>query len=212
MALKHWAWLTGLCVALAAPSAYSQHREAGDVYLGAALGYNIAPDAEDEAQAAADEGVGAGLVSVSVDDGVLGWSAYGGYFIADALAVEVGYLGNADMDIDLVQRFDGVGLKGDWSTSAFYGAVVAHLPMSDGAALSPFVKAGLARWEAEIALDVQGVNFSVDDDGTDLLFGGGVDVPMNETASIRGEWMMLLLEDDDGGTQHRFQVGLNIAF
>ena len=49
MALKQLAWLTGLCAALVATSAYSQHREAGDVYIGGAIGYNIAPDAEDEA-------------------------------------------------------------------------------------------------------------------------------------------------------------------
>ena len=211
MTLKHWAWMTGLAAALAATSAYSQNREAGDVYLGAALGYNIAPDAEDEAQAAADEEIGAGQVSVSVDDGAFGWGAYGGYFFADALAVEAGYLGNADMEISY--RFEGIGVevKGDWSMSAFYGAVVAHLPMFDGAAASPFIKAGLARWDMEIA--IKGVeNVSFDDNGTDLLLGAGADVPINEDASIRGEWMMLLIEDDNGGTQHRFQVGLNFAF
>lgn len=211
MALKQLAWLTGLCAALVATSAYSQHREAGDVYIGGAIGYNIAPDAEDEAQAAADEVIGAGQATVSVDDGVFGWSAYGGIFVADALAVEAGYLGNADMDLDI--RFAGVEVRGDWSMSAFYGALVAHVPMSDGASVSPFFKAGLARWDMEYSAEVApGFGISVDDDGTDLLFGAGVDVPISEDASIRGEWMMLLLEDDDGGSQHRFQVGLNIAF
>ena len=209
MAPKHWVWLTGLCVALAAPSANSQHREAGDVYLGVALGYNIAPDAEDEYQAAVnadDEKFGTGPTSVSIDDGVFGWGAYGGYFFSDALAVEAGYLGNADMEYRTVEG--SVELKYDLSTSAFYGAVVAHLPMSDGAAVSPFIKAGLARWEIEYS----GEGGSREFDGTDLLLGAGADVPMNEDVSIRGEWMMLLIEDEKGGTQHRFQVGVNFAF
>ena len=208
MTLKHWAWLTGLVAALAATSAYSQHREAGDVYLGAALGYHMAPDFEDELQNASDVLLGTGTASASVDDGVFGWGAYGGYFLTDTLAAEAGYLGNADMDVSL--RFGGGGeIKGDLSSSAFYGAVVAHLPMSDGAAASPFIKAGLARWDVEVSW--KGGD-TVDDDGTDLLLGAGVDVPINEDASIRGEWMMLLIEDDDGGSQHRFQVGVNFAF
>ena len=209
MGLKHWTWMTGLVAALVATPAYSQRHDAGDVYLGAALGYHVAPDAEDEAQSAADERTGAGTLSVSVDDGALGWGVYGGYFLADTLAVEIGYLDNADMEVGVRVRGGGE-IKVDWSTSAFYGAVVAHIPVSDGASVSPFVKAGMVRWEGEYSSGEPGVEFE-DGDGTDLLFGGGVDFPINETASIRGEWMMLLIEDDHGGAQHRFQVGVNFA-
>ena len=209
MTLKHWAWLTGLCAALAATSAWSQHREAGDVYLGAALGYNMAPDAEDEAQKTVNsvaEERGLGSISVSIDDGVFGWGGYGGYFVTDSLAMEVGYLGNADMDVELG------GLNGDWSTSAFYAAAVAYIPMSDGSAAFPFVKAGFARWDSEISINLgSNIVISEDDDGTDLLVGAGLDVPVNEAVSIRGEYMLLLLDDDDGGSQHRFQVGVNFA-
>lgn len=212
MKLKNLAWMVGLCAALAATSAYSQQRKAGDVYLGAALGYVLAPDAEDEMQAAADQAFGTGAVSVSVDDGVFGWNAYGGWFLSDAVAVEVGYLGGADTEVTLRQAGGGESATGDLSTTAFYGAAVAHLPMSDGASVSPFVKAGMARWESEFSLNLPSGRLSSDDDGTDFLVGGGVDVAMNETISVRGEWMMLMFDDEAGGAQHRFQVGLNIAF
>ena len=212
MVPKHWVWLTGLCVALAAPSVFSQHREVGDVYLGAALGYNMAPDAEDEVQKIFDEGIGQeGVASVSVEDGVFGWSAYGGYFLADSLALELGYLGNADMDV----KVRAVGyeiVNSDVSTSVFYAAAVAYIPMSDGAAVFPFFKGGLFRWESETSYNILGVTGTEDDDGTNLLLGAGVDVPVGDKASIRGEYMMLVLDDDDGGSHHRFQVGVNFAF
>ena len=206
MALKHWAWLTGLCVALAAPLAYSQQREAGDVYLGAALGYNMAPDAEDEGQKEIDEVYGVGQVPVSVDDGVFGWGAYGGYLFADFLALEFGYLGNADMDVTLG------GVNVDWSTSAWYAAAVAYIPMSDGAAAFPFVKGGFARWESEFSVDAGEATISYDEDGTNLLLGAGIEVPVGDKVSIRGEYMLLLLDDDDYGSHHRLQVGVNFAF
>ena len=223
MTLKHWAWLTGLAAALAATSAYSQHREAGDVYLGAALGYNIAPNLENERQKDADEladeneellGIDY-MTDVSVDDGVFGWGAYGGYFITDSLVLEFGYLDNADMEADHIHTVAGVESESDRydiSTSVLYSTLVAYIPMSDGAAAFPFVKGGLARWEMEWSFEGEGGARSVDSDGNDLLLGAGVDVPVNEDASIRGEWMMLLIGDDNGGTQHRFQVGLNFAF
>ena len=54
-----------------------------------------------------------------------------------------------------------------------------------------------------------------DDDGTDLQLFERAELTSRSSAKPHpfvDEWMMLLLEDDDGGTQHRFQVGLNIAF
>ena len=210
MTLKHWAWMTGLVAALAATSGHAQQRGAGDVYLGAALGYNMAPDAEEEAQRETDLAVGAGSVDVSIEDAVFGWGAYAGYFVADILALEAGYLGNADMEVEVEAL--GERLTGDWSTSALYAAAAAYIPVPEDSAAFPFVKAGFARWDAEISFDLgEGVSISDDEDGTDLLLGGGIDVPLNESVSIRGEYMLLLLDDEDGGSHHRFQVGVNFA-
>ena len=212
MALKHWAWLTGLCVALAAPLAYSQHREAGDVYLGLALGYHMAPEAEGELQRGLDSAYGTGVISASVDDGVVGWGVYGGFAVADGLVLEVGYLGNTDMEITGRRAFDGATEKGDISTSAFYAAVVGYFPMPHGSAVYPFIKVGMARWDAEASAEVAGITVSVDDDGSDALFGVGVDVPGFESVSFRGEYMLLWIDDDDGGYHHRFQAGVNFTF
>ena len=212
MTLKHFACLMGLCGALVATSAYAQNREAGDVYLGAALGYNMAPDVEDEIQQLFDTEFGQGVVSASVDDGVLGWGAYGGYFFTDSLALELGYLDNADMDVSL--RVVGTEIATvDVSTSLLYFGALAYIPMSDEAAVFPFFKGGLFRWESELSYsDILGTTISDDDDGVDPFVGAGVDVPVGDKVSIRGEYMMLIVDDDDGGNHHRFQVGVNFGF
>ena len=142
MTTLRWAWMAGLVASLVAPSAYSQHREAGDVYWGATLGYHLAPDMEGELQRVLDAEYGAGDVSVSVDDGVVGWGVYGGFAVADGLALEAGYLGNTDMEITLWREAGRATAEVDLSSSAFYAAVVANFPMPRGSTMYPFVKAG----------------------------------------------------------------------
>ena len=211
MELKQWGWTIGLVAALASTSAYSQqHREAGDVYFGGALGYYVTPEAEDELQQSLDTTIGLGTARATIDDGAIGWSVYGGFAVSDALALEAGYLGSADQDIDIQILGETVGA--DWSISAFYAAVVAHFPMPSGAAVYPFVRAGIARWDGDASLSVAGRTITLDDDGTDPLFGVGVDIPGFGAFSFRGEYLLLVIDDDDGGYQHRFQAGVSFTF
>ena len=212
MTTLRWAWMAGLVASLVAPSAYSQHREAGDVYWGATLGYHLAPDMEGERQRVLDAEYGAGDISVSVDDGVVGWGVYGGFAVADGLALEAGYLGNTDMEITLRREADRATAEVDLSSSAFYAAVVANFPMPRGSTMYPFVKAGMARWETETPFELGAITVSEDDDGTDPLFGVGVDVPGFGTGTFRGEYMVFLIDDDEGGHHHRFQAGINFTF
>ena len=215
MKLKQLTWMTGLVAALASTSAYSQqYRESGDVYFGGGLGYYTATEAEDELQQDLDTVFGSGTVQTDVDDGALGWSVYGGFAVSDGVALEAGYLGSTDLDVDL--RWQGGTARANWSTSAFYAAVVAHIPMRHGAAAHPFLKAGIARWDADVrvSLDIDGdpETISADDDGTDPLLGVGVDIPGFGALSFRGEYLLLWIDDVDGGLQHRFQAGVNYRF
>lgn len=211
MELKQWGWTIGLVAALASTSAYSQqHREAGDVYFGGALGYYVMPEAEDELQQSLDTAIGLGTTRATIDDGAIGWSVYGGFAVSDGLALEAGYLGSADQDIDI--QLQGETVETDRSTSAFYAAVVAHFPMPYGAAAYPFVRAGIARWDTDTSLSVAGRTITRDDDGTDPLFGVGVDIPGFNALSFRGEYLFLSIDDDGGGHQHRFQAGVSFTF
>ena len=174
--------------------------------MGAMLGYHMAPDLEEELDAESVE------ISVSVDDGVVGWGIHGGFAVADGLALEVGYLGNADMGVTKRSVVNGASEDWDLSLSAFYAAVVAHFPMPHGSTVYPFVRAGMARWDAESSFESDDFTFSENDDGTDPLFGVGVDVPGFESGAFRGEYLFFWIDDDDGGIHHRFQAGINFTF
>ena len=218
------AWLTGLVAVLVATSAHSQHRESGDVYLGATLGYHKMPDAEEDLQRELDANRGFLNPSVSVDDGVVGWGLYGGYAVTDGLALEVGYFGNQDMEMSLRGELQGTTVlpivaDADISSSAFHASVVAGIPMPSGSAVYPFVRAGVIRWETKASLRIEGLPFPVEDDGlvqeedgTDPLFGVGFDVPGFGTGTFRCEYVLFWIGDDDGGRHHRFQAGVNFTF
>ena len=224
MASVRWAWLTGLVAALVATPAYSQHREAGDVYVGATLGYHTLPDAEEEFQRDVEADGDIRNPLLSVDDGVIGWGVYGGYAVTDGLALEAGYLGNGDMEMSLRGELRDlnnlpVEAEADVSSSAFYLTVVASFPMPREWAVYPFARAGLVRWETEASFRIEGLPFPVDedeldqdDDGTDPLFGVGVDVPGFGTGALRVEYMIFWIGDRDGGRHHRFQAGINFTF
>ena len=183
------------------PAAYSQH-EAGEVYLGLAAGFHVAPDIEDT-KYLKNELLGAH----NVDDGVLGWSAYGGYFVVDSLAIEAGYLGATDMDIRV-----GSLTFGHLSWSALYAAVAGYFPRPAGSTVLPFAKVGVARWDSDISfvLDAD----VADQDGTDPLLGAGFDIrPFGDgQLTFRGEWLVILAGSEEGGSHHRFQAGMNFTF
>ncbi len=211
MTSVRWAWLSGLVAALVVTPAYSQHRESGDVYMGAALGYHLVPDAEDELQGHLNADPETRGVLASVDDGAIGWGVYGGFAVTDELALEAGYLGNADMGITLRGR--GASADVDLSLSGFYAAVVAGFPMPQTSRVYPFVKVGIVRWETETTFNLGPVTFSDEDSETDPLFGAGIDVPGVGTGTFRGEYIFFLDTDDDGGVNHhRFQAGINFTF
>lgn len=211
MASVRWAWMSGLVAALVAASVHAQHRDFGDVYVGAALAYHVAPDVQSMIQRDIDADPQARGASVSVDEGVLGWGVYGGFAVTEWLALEAGYLGNADMETTLRgAMFPPV--EGDFSLSMFHAAVVAGFPMPRGSTMYPFVKAGVARWNVESSFTLGGITITDEIDGTDPLFGVGVDVPGLGAATFRGEYTFFLIDDDDGEHHHRFQAGVNFTF
>ncbi|MDE0380004.1 MAG: hypothetical protein OXI20_12260, partial [Rhodospirillales bacterium] len=76
----------------------------------------------------------------------------------------------------------------------------------------PFLKIGLARWESDFSFTVDDLTIAGEGDGTAPFLGAGVDVLGLGDLSVRGEYVFLWIGDDDGGSQHRFQVGVNFAF
>ena len=214
MQVYRWAWqtglLAGLCAMLAVPAALAQHRASGDVYLGAAVGYHMAPDAEGQIQKEVDRLYDSGVFSVSMDDGAIGWGLYAGWAVVDGGVIEVGYLDSLDIDVEITRKADNGVLKGNVDTSMWYGAVVGYFPRSQGATVHPFLKVGVARWDYDFGGSLTG-----GDDGSDPLFGIGIDVPSSAAGlgpvSLRAEYLTVLIDDSGGGVQHRFQAGVNFS-
>ena len=196
---KRWKCMVGLIAALAAAPAYPQH-EGGNVYMGVAGGYQFAPDMQGALREELSD------TSVSVDDGVFGWSAYGGYFATNGVAIELGHLGTADIDVGNRRGT----ITGSLSVSAFYAAVAGYFPMSVGSSAFPFVKVGMVRWESDTSI-TDGPAGRFDEDGTDPLLGVGFDIIRFDGLSFRGEYLLALI-DDESGNHHRFQVGLHFTF
>ena len=140
---------------------------------------------------------------------MFGWSAYGGYFATDRVAVELGYLGIAEMEFGISSGEGSV--SGNRSVSAFYAAVAGYFPMSVGSSAFPFVKVGMARWESDTSITDEPAVYRFHEDGTDPLLGVGFDIIRFDGLSFRGEYLLFLI-DDDSGNHHRFQAGLHFTF
>ena len=138
-----------------------------------------------------------------------------GYAFAEQLSLEAGYLAPVDVDAGLALRSDrSRSFAGEWSNSALYGALLWYPPSTVAHVAQPFVKVGVARWESELSLHLDGARASSDTDAVDALIGVGVDVsPPGSPAplALRAEYVLLLLDQDDGGLQHRLQVGVDFT-
>lgn len=210
--VRKWTAAASLFAVLATTTAYAQNarHEAGNAYVGVAAGYHLAPEVSDGPEEELNALFGSDFASWSADDGIFGYSAYGGYFVVDNLAIEAGWLGGTDMDIEL--RLGDEIINGNYSLSAFYAALVGYVPRPFTSKAFPFLKIGLARWEGDLSFTVDDLTIAEEEDGTAPLLGAGVDVLTFGDLSVRGEYMFLWIDKDDGGSQHRFQAGVNFAF
>ena len=182
--------------------------------IGLALGA-LSPQAE-----AADPigyvGAGLGLVSIpsadeapleGTDTSLFAGSIYGGVRLNEVVAVEVGYMKSANGDIKIRNADTGV----DYGVDTLYGAVVARIP-TDGD-LKPFAKLGMHRWDVDVFAESGGRRVSATVDGTDLLLGGGVDLELADSWTIRAEYMYLpYSEGEVDDKAHVFLVGVNRSF
>lgn len=232
--MKILTWLTVICALLVAASVYPQER-GGDMYAGAALGTVLYSELEKQSQDFEDELRREGVpdffnLSLSADDRGYTWSAFAGYHLNDDFAIEVGYLGRDEVNlrIDLagtIEEFEGsldfkVEHKVKIRRWSLYGALVRQVSI-DFASVMPFVKIGVRRWNdefvgmGEITLANSRLPepaFIDDDNGFGLLLGGGLDVPVNDAASLRVEYLYLPLSDDYGGDEHRAYLGAYYSF
>jgi OOP family OmpA-OmpF porin len=133
-------------------------------------------------------GVGAGQALVderAYDDEDTAFSAFGGYQFHRNFALEGGYTDFGSLEPDVA----GNGLE---LTSASLTAV-GILPFTDR--FSGYAKAGLQRWELDRA--IPGLTGTGKDDGTDPVYGLGLQYRFNEVVALRGEYTRSEVEDLD---------------
>lgn len=128
---------------------------------------------------------------ISCDDTDTGTRFFAGYDLNENFRIEGFWvdLGEVDARNSATGGFveaesDGIGI-----------ALMPMLPASDQ--VDVFGKIGLFRWDSDLRTNAFGPTESFDDDGTDLLFGGGVRLRLGDRFSLRGEWEQFELDDED---------------
>ena len=153
-------------------------------YIGGGTGTTSA----DVAVADFDDG---GITSGDVDDGGVGFKLFGGYKFHKHFAVEGGY---ADLDeVAFAGTSDGTGglyaagpVTSLSEVDGLFVTAVGILPVA--AKVSLFGKAGLMNWDGDFTLaDSSGTLVAGSDDGSDPLFGVGVEIIPMEQFHIRAE-------------------------
>jgi len=121
-----------------------------------------------------------------------------GWRFLDWLSVEANYvdLGTAD------DRIDGVDFEAD--VSGFSLAALGFLPIGP---VDVFAKLGAINWDAD--LSAPGTGLSSSDDGTDLMYGAGVQFRV-WSLSFRGEYEIFDVADAD--TVDMISLGVTWTF
>lgn len=126
----------------------------------------------------------------------------GGYQLNENIAIEGYYIdyGSADDSVDT--GFGIYDVSADATSLQIQG--VAMIPVNPTVDL--YGKLGLALWDAELCIESIGC---IDDDGSDIVFGFGGNIDINNKVTIRAEYE---LADFDGTDVNTLMAGVNIAF
>ena len=147
----------------------------GDFYVGASIGLS-----DSDASLSA---IGAGATG-SIDDTDTGWKLYGGYRINENIAIEGGYVDLGTNSASATLGGTSITGSGDFTGLTLAGVVGTNVTQSVGI----FAKAGLILWDMEASGSSGSTFLAVDDDGTELTFGVGVNMRINSNVKARIEW------------------------
>ena len=172
-------------------------RAQGDWYVGAALGQADIDYSASDLTSDLD-GLGWTIEGATVDNDGTAWKIYGGWSVSDYVAVELGWvdLGKVEtrysttippneIDDILADTFSVHPLTGD----GFTAAAVLKWPVTDDFAVH--AKAGIFAWNSDVDIRVvEGGSGQVagDDDGTDAMYGVGMEWKFSGQWSLTAEW------------------------
>jgi OOP family OmpA-OmpF porin len=145
------------------------------LYVGASFG-----QADSDASAG---DIGSGF-SGTIDDTDTGWRALIGYQFNPNIAIEGAYVDLGDNSAS--GTLNGASLSGKGSFDGWQVAGVGRVPLGNRAGV--FGKVGMYLWDLSASGGTGGVTSSFSDDGSDLMFGAGLDFDLSDNVSLRGEW------------------------
>jgi hypothetical protein len=129
------------------------------------------------------------------DDPRVALRFFGGYAFSDYVSVEGGY-----NDIDTI--FAAVGPDTyHFDISGIDVSVLGRLPLFKflNQPIGVYVKVGAINWKSEVQVTQPGSVVRVEEDGTDLLYGGGVEVLLFKHILVRGGIDVLDIDPADAG-------------
>lgn len=189
--------------AFSAPAAVAWETWDPSFYAGAGYGYSKV-----------DTGVSATTGTASLDEEDGGFKIFGGFKINRFVGIEVGYtdFGEATLSGNTGDRFslggttyqflvDGVKISAEATSTQFSAIYFIPLDYFSGnenmSMFEPFVKLGLNLWEIEYSMSASTVSSArADDDGSDLIFGLGLNFKPYERIHFRAEWERYQTEED----------------
>lgn len=165
-------------------------------YMGASIG-----------QSEADTEISAETASLDEDD--TAWKIFGGYKFNQYFATEFFYadLGEASLTGDNGDTFstggtdyaftaDGASIVTDAKTIGI--SIVGSYPVYQY--FEPFAKVGFHRWDIDFEVGASTLgSASTSDDGTDIMYGLGFDIPINDNFVVRAEWERYELDEYNEG-------------
>lgn len=132
---------------------------------------------------------------------------FGGYAFGNYISVEGGY-----NDIDTI--FAAVGSDTyHFDITGIDVAALGRLPLFKflGQPIGLYVKLGAINWKSEVAFNSGGVPQRTEEDGTDLVYGGGVEVLLFKHILVRGGLDMLDIDPADAGAGNITLGGVQFA-
>ena len=142
-----------------------------------------------------DDLVGLGLTSCDDDDS--GIKIYAGKSFTQNFSAEIGWIDLGEIKVT------GPGGTGTVSVDGFQFAGLGIVPISPQVAF--FGKFGLYLWDGSAS----GPGGSLSDDGTDIMFGLGLNWNLAKQLDLRAEWERF---DIDGDGVNMFSAGVSFRF
>ncbi len=187
--------LATLPLALATTTALA-HPGSG-FYLGATVGsVSVESDFDD--------------INLDFDESDTAWSGFAGFQVNPMFGVEASYNNFGNFATENLFDLTRTEVDSDFTGFDVFGIVTVPI-----GPLSVFGKAGVVFWDSDATAIISPpvgspFRFDQDDDGTDFAFGGGAEIALSDTLSVRGEveWF-----DIDSTEEVLFtSVGLSFRF